>query len=171
MGKGGMFTRQTTRILHEEHMAVINLLDRLDSVLRGRGTMATPVSMDSTMGTLLGDLAVALEGEVTGHFTFEENDLFPLLADAGEGALGEALTEEHAVIVPVARRVATLARTARADGFTDETWSAFRRLGAELIERLGDHARKEEMGFLPALEDVLDEEQDKVLWGNYAAGR
>lgn len=166
-----MFTRQTTRILHDEHMAVVNLLDRLDSVLRGTGTTAAPDSMDSTVGTLLGDLAVALEGEVAGHFAFEENDLFPLLADAGEGALGEALTEEHAVIVPVARRVAALARAARVDGFTDETWRAFRRLGAELVERLTDHARKEDMGFLPALEDVLDEEQDKVLWGTYAVSR
>lgn len=166
-----MFTRQTTRILHDEHMAVIGLLERLDGFLSGAGGTAAPDIETATKGPLLGDLAVALEGEVAGHFAFEENDLFPLLADAGEGSLGEALTEEHEVIVPVARRVAVLARAARVDGFTDETWREFRRLGAELVERLTDHARKEEAGFLPALEDVLDDEQDKVLWGTYAVSR
>ena len=54
------------------------------------------------------------------------------------------------------------------NGFEPATWSEFHRQGSEYVERMVSHIQKEEMGLLPALEDVLDDEQDASLFEEYA---
>ncbi len=65
----------------------------------------------------------------------------------------------------------TMARGTRDNTLDDETWSEFRRLGIELIERLVSHIQKEEMGLLPMIETLIDDEQDAELSNNYAMMR
>ncbi|MGO9356470.1 MAG: hemerythrin domain-containing protein [Xanthobacteraceae bacterium] len=48
----------------------------------------------------------------------------------------------------------------RAAGFSPESWTKFRRLCGELVERLTSHIDKEERALIPALEDALTPEID-----------
>ena len=147
-----MFTCQVSRRLHEEHEASIALCARLESSLAaGRSDAA-----------LARAAAAALAGEVERHFAFEEADLFPRLAAAGQRDLVELLLEEHVAIRAAAAQFIALVKE---NSFKNE----LRVAGLELAERLASHAQKEEMSLLPALDEVLDEETDHELASAYAA--
>jgi DUF438 domain-containing protein len=64
-----------------------------------------------------------------------------------------------------------MAKTARADGFSDAAWTAFRQSGVELIERMISHIQKEEMALLPMLEDIVEEDEDAELMMAYSEMR
>ena len=59
-------------------------------------------------------------------FAFEEDELFTRLAEMGDAEIGEHLRDEHRAILPVGEQVATLARTALSEGFTDQSWPQFK---------------------------------------------
>ena len=162
--------RQVSRILHDEHVGVIGLLERFYAFLTETGT-TTPDPNDPVAQRVLSDVAVAVESEITAHFGFEEEDLFPYLAAAGYGDLGDTLTDEHHVILPIGRELAERARAGCGEGFSSEAWDDFRRLGVEFAERLIAHAQNEETGLLPALELAIDEETDERLAGDYSLKR
>jgi len=147
-----MLIRQVNRRLHEEHEAVIALCARLGATLAaGRSD-----------GALMRDAAAALAGEVERHFAFEERDLFPRLAAAGEGDMVELFLEEHVAIRSASERFIALVKHNAAD-------AELKPVGLELAERLAAHAQKEEMSLLPALEDLLDEGTDHELACAYAS--
>lgn len=146
------FNRHISRRLHEEHVATLALWGRLESALAaGRHDAA-----------LLKSAAASLERELDRHFRFEEAELFPRLAQAGEGDIGELLREEHETIRTAGLRFIALVR---GNGNEKE----IRTLGLELAERLVNHVQKEEMALLPALDDFIDEETDHELDSAYAA--
>src|SRR5689334_5567813 len=90
------FTTQVSRRLHEEHEATLALWARVQRL---------PNKPDADGVQLLRRAAAALEGEIGRHFRFEEEALFPRLAAAGEGDLGELLSEEHVGIREAAARL------------------------------------------------------------------
>jgi iron-sulfur cluster repair protein YtfE (RIC family) len=146
------FNRRISRRLHEEHAATLALWGRLESVLAaGRHDAA-----------LLKSAAASLERELDRHFRFEEAELFPRLAEGGEGDIGELLREEHETIRAAGIRFIALAKE-------DSLSKDLRTLGLELAERLVSHVQKEEMALLPALDDFIDEETDHELDSAYAA--
>ena len=147
-----MLIRQVNRRLHEEHDAVIALCARL----------STTLAAGRSDGALMRDAAAALAGEVERHFAFEERDLFPRLAAAGEGDMVELFLEEHVAIRAAAERFIALVKRNAAH-------AELKPVGLELAERLASHAQKEELSMLPALEDLLDEGTDHELAGIYAA--
>ena len=163
--------RQCTRLLHDDHMAATALLERLASLFRRCGRGQPPDSRESMIGMLLADVISGLGSEIPRHFRFEEEILFPLLVDAGEASIVELLNQEHEVIEPLMQRIAVLAREARENEFTGESWSEFVRLGGELLERLLAHIEKEEIGLLPELEDVLEADADAELASGYVMNR
>ena len=165
------FSRHVSRMLHEEHMAALSLLERLESMVQGTVPSEPPDLADGPVIRLFGDLKAAIEGEISNHFEFEESELFPCLAKAGDGDLGELLSEEHKVILPLGRRLAELAGTARAGDMTVENWQEFRRSGAEFIERLRSHIDKEELALIPAAEAAINDDDDMRLAGQYAYSR
>ena len=117
----------------------------------------------------MAQLARALENDIERHFRFEEESLFPLMADAGDGEMAGLLVEEHGAIREVAEELLPLARAA-ADGSIDEAgWSALRRNAMEFVERQVAHIQKETMALLPLLADLLDEEADRELAFAYAS--
>jgi DUF438 domain-containing protein len=143
--------RQISRRLHEEHEATLALWSRLEASLAAHKADAA----------LLKAAAAALAAELDRHFAFEEEELFPRLAAAGEADIGELLAEEHGVIREAGREFIALVRADAAD-------PRLRPLGLELAERLIAHVQKEEMSLLPSLDDLLDEATDGELSLAYA---
>lgn len=162
---------QVAGVLHDDHVRTMGVLDRLQGVLVQCRVDEVPDLDQFNIRMALDGLVVAVEGEIAGHFAFEEDSLFPRLTGAGECQLSEALGKEHTVILPLARRVSELARGGRTVGFTAETWREFHRCGQELIERLMSHIEKEEVGLLPLFDGVLSEEEDSDLSNQYLAER
>lgn len=163
--------RSISRVLHQDHLETIALLNRLENgLLRGRPGALPDVS-NLEVAKLLRDIAASASAEVSGHFAFEENQLFPRLEAMGDASIGELLAEEHAILLPIAARLAELAGLAGQGGASAEDWAEFRRLGGEYVERMISHIQKEEMGLLPVLDDVIDEDEDMELTSLYAASR
>jgi len=164
------FERSICRTLHDEHRETIGLLNGLDDLL-SRGRRGVPDLTGPKVRELLVALARSIDEDVNRHFAFEEAELFTRLAENGDEAIGEHLTEEHESIRPVGNRLAELARAALEGGIKDTEWAEFRALGGELIERMLAHIQKEEMALLPLLEDTLPAEDDLRLSESYSAAR
>lgn len=144
--------RAISRQLHEEHAATLALWGRVEQSLAAGALDAA----------LMRAAAAALAGEIERHFEFEETQLFPRLAAAGEGDIAALLTEEHGAIREAGARFIALAGAAPQP-------PELRPLAFELAERLVSHVQKEEMALLPALEDLLDEQADRELQLAYAS--
>ncbi|HUT49806.1 MAG TPA: hemerythrin domain-containing protein [Alphaproteobacteria bacterium] len=163
-------SRSVSRIMHEEHMAVVALLERLERFIAGNRA-APPDTDDPATARLLGALTAAIQGEIKNHFAFEEAEIFPRLDEGGPSGMTSILMEEHGVIAPAGERIAEIARAARTDGFSEASWREFCQTGLDFAERLTSHIDKEEMGLIAAIESVLDEETDLALTSSYAGSR
>ena len=141
-----MHTRQVSRRLHEEHQATLALWTRVEASLGAAKADAA----------LMRSAAASLAEEIERHFAFEENELFPRLAEAGEGDIAELLAEEHVAIRAAGRSFISAVSQNPLD-------PSLKPLGLELAERLVSHVQKEEMSMLPALDDLLDGETDEAL--------
>lgn len=164
------FQLQTSRRLYEEHAATLELLGRVERVFTGRSGAYPPPEGDSGFTAFARALLGAIDVEVARHFEFEERDLFPRLEEAGDGDLAALLIEEHATIRAVAQPLADLLRKALAGGVQPADWQTMKVLALEFSERLGSHAQKEDGALLPVLDNLLDEETDRGLFGAYASG-
>jgi hemerythrin-like domain-containing protein len=149
----------STRILHDDHMATVALLTEVERVVLSR---QAPVPNDET-SRFFDRLCKTMDGEISGHFDFEEASVFPMLAEYGLADLGDLLIEEHHVLRNVMNDVGASVRAARAGGFSLDKWGEFRRLCGELVERLTSHIEKEERALIPELEDALTPEIDTEL--------
>jgi hemerythrin-like domain-containing protein len=148
------YRRQTPQALDAEHRASLALYGKLEQALVARDREG--------LARLAGPLARHLESEVSHHFDFEERELFPRLADAGEGDIAALLGEEHAAIREVAASLLPLVEAGPAT--LDAAQSGdFRRLALELVERQVAHIQKESMALLPMLDDLLDDDVDREL--------
>lgn len=165
------FETQTSRTLHDEHMTVRSFLERFGMELTKHQMDQPPEPGNTTIANLLSDLITIVETELTVHFKFEEDQLFPLLDASGAADMTGILLEEHGVILPLAQDLCGQAKSFRRNGFSKEQWGNFRRYGMELVERLTGHIDKEEMGLVPMLDTILDQEQDHTFTGAYAAIR
>ena len=144
------YNRQISRRLHEEHTATLALWGRVEQmVVAGERDPA-----------LIGRARAALADELTRHFGFEESDLIPRLAAAGESDIATLLAEEHASIRASAERFASVS--------ADPADAQFRPVALALAEQLIAHVQKEEMALLPMLDDLLDEQTDFELITAYA---
>ena len=162
------FSSQTSHTLHEEHRANLDLLGRIEQALarapRGEG------ARDPDLIKLIGALARSLEQDIDRHFGFEEQELFPRMREAGDGEIAMLLAEEHDAIRAVAEELLPLTRAAASGTLDAAGWDALKRGALEMVERQVAHIQKEEMALLPLLDDLLDEETDRQLAFNYAAG-
>lgn len=164
------FEKNVNRVLHDEHMEVTSLLNRFDGLLVNVDAERGLDVAEPETARLLSEVAAALEGHIDRHFRFEEEALFPELEEAGEGDFVEALREDHANLVPMARRVAVLLKRALANDLSGDEWLKLARLGRVYVGDLTAHAEREEMALLPLLELHLDDDRDVLLWQDYALG-
>lgn len=158
-----MFSSQVSRMLDDEHRTNIALLDKVEQAI-GRASRFEP-----SAASLLAQFVRALENDIDRHFRFEEESLFPRMADNGDGGMASLLAEEHAAIREVAAELLPLSRQAAAGNIDDAGWKTLKRDVLELVERQVAHIQKETMALLPLLDDLLDEETDRELAFAYAA--
>lgn len=158
-----MNSSQVSRMLDDEHRSNIALLGKMEQAI-GRASRYDPGA-----APLFAQFVRALENDIDRHFRFEEESLFPRMADNGDGGMASLLTEEHGAIREVAAELLPLARQAAAGNIDDAGWKTLKRDVLELVERQVAHIQKETMALLPLLDDLLDEETDRELAFAYAA--
>lgn len=156
------FMRQVSRLLDDEHRSSIALLDRV-----GR---ALATGDDGALQALAAPLQRQLEHEIDHHFRFEETELFPRMAEAGDSDLAALLTEEHETLRTVAIELQPLAAQLVAGTLAPAQRALLQRVASELVERQVAHIQKETMALLPMLDDLLDDETDRQLAFTYTAG-
>ena len=157
---------EVCRVLDEEHRGTLDLLDTVERVVARAVPAGSPVP-DADLVRLAQKLHTHLVLDVPRHFAFEEEALFPALADAGEGDLCGLLEEEHVAINAVIAELLPLAT--RVVAFDATAVAPLRRAALELVERLRSHIDKETMALLPACHDAIDDETDQRLALGYAA--
>lgn len=163
------FSRHTSRLLHDDHLSTIAIINRLEEALSRLDRKTPPAGDNLEFQSLLGDIAVIFENETGRHFDFEETHLFPLLLDCGELGIVTVLKAEHTAIRPLATELAELARKGRGEAFDGEEWQRFLDLVGELSERQVSHIQKETMALLPMLDAMLDDDTDGELSMTYAS--
>ena len=127
---------QTSQKLHDEHMSVKAFLEKFAAELARFKPGQLPDASATVLNAMLADLIAIVEVELSVHFRFEEEWLFPLLQTGGAQDMGDLLSEEHDVILPLAYQLCAHARTFRHEGYSAAAWDEFRRGGMELAERL-----------------------------------
>ncbi len=162
------FQSQVSHALDEEHRTSLDLLGKVEQAFAR--APRSGASRDPDLARLAGSFARHLEHDVGRHFEFEENELFPRLADAGEGDIAGLLVEEHEAIREAAETLLPLARSAASGELDDAGWGQLKVGVAEMVERQVAHIQKETMALLPMLEDLLDDETDRELAFAYAVG-
>ena len=159
-----MYSNRVCQKLHDEHMATLALLERLERFV---GNNKPPEANDTGARTLLIDLAVAFENEIWRHFAFEEKYLFDYFAQSGDTEMARLLTTEHEQIRDVGGHVIAMARAAASAGFLPPAWNEFRLLSRQLAEQLATHAQKEEGVLIPLLQDSMESETEEQLYTAY----
>ena len=166
------FSRQITQMFHDEHLVTVATLERFEALLhRHRKHPPADPAEDAEFGRTLRDLEALIASDVITHFKFEEENLFPLLADAGDGEMSVLLAEEHKTILDLAASLAALSAKARSGDIEGGEWDDMRNRGMAFVELMVGHIQKEEMGLLLTLDDVVDEEHDAQLVMDYSAAR
>ena len=158
---------QVSHTLDTEHRSNLDLLGRVEQAF-ARAPRAG-ASRDPDFTKLASAFVRFIEQDIGRHFDFEERELFPRMAEAGEGDIAELLKEEHDAIRAVAAEILPLARAAAAGTLDDSGFDVLKRGALEMVERQVAHIQKETMALLPSLDDLLDEDMDRELALAYAS--
>ena len=153
--------------LHDEHLATGSFIDRLEAMIAPAGG-GRVYATDPAIAKLLLESTNMLGPELERHFDFEEHPLFERLAEDGEDDVVAQLLAEHRAIRPIAARLVCIGADARAEGFTEASWSEYRALAGELCALLHAHVEIEERMLLPLIEEMLDADADALLHAGYA---
>lgn len=154
------------RLLHEEHHDAVAVLDRLRAFVDATGDTALASVRDAESRQVIEELYRFLTEELESRFEVED-EIFPLLEVRGGFELTSVLSDEHACIRPISRRVGALCALALKNDFEPETWLAFRGFARALVRDLIFHIQKEETSLLPAIDDALDAATDQRLAAAY----
>ncbi len=153
--------RQVCHTLDSEHRANLELLGRVEQAFARAPREGA--AGDPAFTTLAGAFVRLIEQDITRHFAFEERELFPRMAEAGEGDIAALLRQEHDTIREVAAEILPLAQSAAAGTLDHGGFVRLKRGALEMVERQVAHIQKETMALLPLLDDLLDDETDREL--------
>jgi hemerythrin-like domain-containing protein len=152
----------TGRLLHADHQRMIAMMDRIDAFL-GRHEAPPRLDDDPAARAFLADFEAALAHDIEGHFVFEEELLFPLVAAAGAHELASALAADHDGLRRLGRRLRQICRAALEGGFDPEDWTVFASFTGELVARQQAHLETEEVALLGLVDRLLGPEEDRRL--------
>jgi len=160
-----MAERAVSRMLDDEHRENLAMLGQLERSVLDVRTGGVP---DDAFAALARSVARHLTDETERHFRFEEDELFPRLAAAGEGDIVELLVEEHGSIRGTGADLLPLLMSAAGGTLDAAGFAKLRPLALELVERLVAHIQKESMALLPMLDMLVDDATDAALSMAYA---
>lgn len=163
------FKFEISRRLSREHQDVAALLARLENFIRLFGDGPQPEWQGQETRRILSDLKGVLRTELPNHFSIEEQELFPLYAQEGGADMVELLLADHRVILDLLEEIKPLLEKAlgSSDGLSQTEWDAFRAKCNVFVTELGSHAEKEEFGFVPAVDELLDPPTAKRIFDRY----
>jgi hemerythrin-like domain-containing protein len=161
------FKNRVCELLHRDHVATIALTKRLELLISRYKDHAPELSHLDSM-RILSEVSNGVRNEIGRHFSFEETDVFPYLAEIGAPAMGILLTEEHEILRPLGAELASMAQRAQEERLNAEEWAALCRVALEYCEGIRVHAQKEEAGLLPLLEENMEEATEARLYTSYA---
>ncbi len=154
---------QVSQVLDNEHRSSLELLGRVEQAFMRAQSAAGFAPLAPAFIRLI-------EHEISRHFEFEEGELFPRMAEAGEGDIAGLLRDEHDAIRAVAAELLPLARAAAAGTLDERGWGELKRGVLEMVERQVAHIQKESMALLPMLDDhLLDDDTDRALALTYSS--
>lgn len=161
-------TTQIGRLLHEDHERCLAAVQNLEALLARQGPSKPADLSDPKARSVLVEAKGVLAQETATHFAFEEDHLFPLLAEVGEQSMILTLKSEHDAIAPIAEEVVhRIADALKTGAFGREDWAELHALGLELAERQIFHVQKEEMGLLAGIGMMLEPDVDSRLAETY----
>lgn len=152
----------TGRLIHDDHHRMLAMMDRIEAFLachEGPPRLAE----DDAARAFLADFEAALAHDIEGHFAFEEEVLFPLVAAAGAHELTAALIADHTALRGFGRRLRQICRAALGGGFDPEDWAVFTVFAGELVQRQQAHLETEEIALLQLVDDLLGPDEDRRL--------
>jgi hemerythrin-like domain-containing protein len=156
------------KCLSSEHRELSALLGSFRNFLRDNGIKQQPMWRLPLSTKLLSDLRSAFGFNVPKHFALEENELFPILEEAGCGQLVEILLEDHKLIMEIIQIVMPLLDKAQSTGLlSEDEWQTLLRQGDALVTELAAHAEKEDASMVPELEEILDKAQADEIYHRY----
>jgi hemerythrin-like domain-containing protein len=159
----------TGMALHAEHMRTLNAMNALESRIAG-GSKASPIGPGRPEDrSMVGELIAVVDHDIDRHFRFEEEQLFPLLAQRGLADMVRLLRQEHDAIRPLAMRLRSLAVQAQDSNLDAAAWEQFRYAAMDLIHAVMFHIQKEETGLVRQLSVLLDPAADRDLARLYGA--
>lgn len=161
------FAYQITQTLNAEHTSTVALMQQLEQLAGKYGRDKAPDATDAAVRKLLNELVTWASTEIDRHFSFEEDRLFPLLAEGGNAEIGEHLTEEHKILRKLGTAICEQSREAMASGFDLPRWRAFRQTAQDLCGPMSAHAQKEDMALLPLLDESIDPTMEAQLYQDY----
>lgn len=147
---------RTGRLLHADHDRTMDLINRLEAHLVTAEQVGIPsLEAGSTDRILVVDLDAMLDDELGRHFSFEEQGLFPLVANAGAYELVATLVGEHEAMRAIGRRLQRYCALALEQGFDEDAYAAFVHFGWDFVERMERHLQTEETALLEAVDTLL----------------
>ncbi|MBL0211051.1 MAG: hemerythrin domain-containing protein [Holophagaceae bacterium] len=163
------FRFEISKRLSREHEDVAALLARLEAFLRTSGIDRQPDWRDAEARRIMGDLRGALRTEIPNHFAIEEQELFPVYAEAGGADMVELLLADHQVILDLAAEIRPMVEKilGSPEGLDQAEWEIFRARCAVFVTELGSHAEKEEFGFIPEVDELLDPAAARHIFDRY----
>ena len=163
------FQFEISRRLSREHEEVTALLARLEKFVQSHGSDHQPVWQGAEARRIMSDLKGALRTEIPNHFAIEEQELFPLYAQEGGTDMVDLLLADHQVILDLAEEIKPVVEKALSspDGLSLTEWETFRAKGKAFVTELCSHAEKEEFGFVPAMDELMDPATAKRIFDRY----
>lgn len=163
------FQFEISKRLSREHQEVTALLTRLQRFVQSHGSTQQPDWQAPMVRQLLSDLKGALRTGVPNHFAIEEMELFPLYAEDGGGDMVDLLLADHRVILDLVEEIKPLLEKALNTpvGLSPAEWDTFRAKANAFVTELCSHAEKEEFGFVPAMDELLDAATAKRIFDRY----
>ena len=144
--------------LSREHQEVMGLLARVGAFLNAGGIERQPDWRGVEARRIMSDLKGALVAEIPNHFAIEELELFPLYGQDGAEEMVDMLLADHRVILELVKEIQPLVEKtlSRPEDVNQQDWETLRAKGNVFVTELSAHADKEEFGFVPAMDELMD---------------
>ncbi|MBL8128423.1 MAG: hemerythrin domain-containing protein [Chloroflexia bacterium] len=157
-------------LLHEEHFRILVLISGIEHRVSGNQARM-PLDPDRPEDRLqLNELSDSLD-ELVRHNAFEEEVLFPLACNGGEGDLAALLNEEHGIIGPLTRRLRQLVAEITHGGAGADRWGRFCFTARDFVACMMDHLQNEELALVQRLPVFIDPVTDRGLAQRFGAER